>query len=426
MNIFDFRFSISDSTFQYDAIENLKSKIQNPYPRGLTLVEVMITLMIFVTLAGFTVMTVREVVAQWTLGERRRVLYEKAAGVLDIMADDIRLAVTREPAGVTENKVRFIGDYDAESRQQRLVFVRSFESGPERAITFNAGDGKPNDMVLKPAADGSGVAAAEQDPATAKGGDAEEYTGLKVGDFKALGGMAMIAYFANKQTLYRVIHAPVPLAFKEQLTPQNAQALATDALYLGFDYWSQNTQGWDMPKNSARNSGPERIWDSTRAISEAPFNHFSLHRGPDSADDADDDVFPEKVRITVTVDSPMPRCVYATLLEKTADTTGGLIFASSTKGFNDGDDQDPFILIDEEWLHYRNKTAEGFEIDQRGARGTLAKGHAVGAVIRQGRTFRRVVYIPNWREDTMPDEQWRAWKAAQKNAPRTIVQPPPR
>jgi hypothetical protein len=117
----------------------------------------------------------------------------------------------------------------------------------------------------------------------------------------------------------------------------------------------------------------------------------------------------------------MPRCVYTTLLEQTNDTTGGMIFVAATKGFNDGDDQDPLILIDGEWLHYKKKTADGFEIDQRGARGTLAKGHAVGAVIRQGKTFRRVVYIPNWREDTMPDEQWRAFKAAQKNTPRSIV-----
>jgi len=402
-------------------IENRKSKISSP---GLTLVEVLVTLMIFVTLAGFTILAVREVVAQWTQGERRRVLYEKAAGVLGIMADDIRLALTREPPGVTENKVRFIGDYDAASRQQRLAFVRSFESGPERAITFNAGDGRPNDMLLKPAADGTGVAAPNQDPGAPKGADPEEYTGLKVGDFKALGGMAMVAYFASGQTLYRVIHAPVPLAFKEQLRPENAQVLATDALYLGFDYWSQNTQSWDLPQKAAKNSGPERIWDSTRAISEAPFNRFSLHRGADSADDLDDDVFPEKVRITLTVDSPWPRCVYTTLLEQTTDTTGGTLFVASTKGFNDGDDQDPLILIDDEWLHYKSKTADGFVIDQRGARGTLAKGHPVGAVVRQGKTFRRVVYIPNWREDTMPDEQWRAWKAAQKNTPRTLVQPP--
>lgn len=156
-------------------------------------------------------------------------------------------------------------------------------------------------------------------------------------------------------------------------------------------------------------------------MSEAPFNHFSLHRGPDSAADLEDDVFPEKVRITVVVDCPLPRCVNAKLLEKTGDYEAGMIFVSSTKGFNDGEDQEAFILIEDEWLHYKKKTSDGFEIDQRGARGTLPKGHPVDAVVRQGKTFRRVVYVPNWREDTTPEDQWRAWKFAQRNRPRQLT-----
>lgn len=391
-------------------------------PRGLTLIEVLITMVIFVILAGFTIMAVRQVVAQWAQSERRRVLYEKAAGVLDVMADDIRLAVTREPAGVTEIKARFIGDIEPGAKQQRLAFVRSFESGPERAITFNAGDGRANNLQLQPAAGAPGLAAPAPSGPTG-GADRDEYTGTKVGDFKPLGGMALVGYFAKGQTLYRVIRAPVPQAFSPLLTPQGAQVLATDVLFLGFDYWSQNTRGWEAPKGAARNSGPERVWDSTRAISLPPLNQFSLHRGNDSADDMEDDVFPEKVRITVTVDSPLPRCVFTRLLEPISDTGGGLIGVDSTKGFPEGDEADPFILIEDEWLHYKKRIPDCFEVDQRGARGTLPKGHAAGAIVRTGKTFRRVIYIPNWREDTTPDEVWRAWKEAQKNKPRQVLRP---
>src|SRR5258708_6348611 len=94
---------------------------------GLTLVEVMITLVIFIFLAGFAMMAVNDGVTQWTTGERRRVLFARAAGAMDAMADDLRLTITQEPTGIEEIKARFISDYEAGTKQQRLMFVRSFE-----------------------------------------------------------------------------------------------------------------------------------------------------------------------------------------------------------------------------------------------------------------------------------------------------------
>src|SRR5258706_14712117 len=120
---------------------------------GLALVEVMVTLAIFVILAGFMFLAVKEVVTQWKLTERRRVLYEKAAGVVDIMADDIGVGLTREPPGVSEVKVKFIVDVDPDSPNaywQRLFFLKSFEAGPERANVAKAGAGRPNEMGIQP------------------------------------------------------------------------------------------------------------------------------------------------------------------------------------------------------------------------------------------------------------------------------------
>src|SRR3954470_11102172 len=90
--------------------------------RGLTLVEVLVTMVIFVMLAGFAIMAVKEVVTSWSVGERRRVIFEKAAGCVDVMADDIRLALTQEPPGITDIKAKFIADFDPATRQQRLMF----------------------------------------------------------------------------------------------------------------------------------------------------------------------------------------------------------------------------------------------------------------------------------------------------------------
>jgi hypothetical protein len=216
--------------------------------------------------------------------------------------------------------------------------------------------------------------------------------------------MAMIGYFASNQTLYRVIRAPVPPSMSALLTSGNAQVLATDVLYLGFDYWGQDTATWeDQQKKSSSVRGPEKLWDSSRAITASPLKNFSYHRGIDSADDLDDDVFPQMIRVTVTVDSTMPRCTYTKLEDGMGDNDIGSIYVSSTKGFPDPGPES-FILIEDEWMHYKAKTEDTFELDKRGSRNTRAVGHKAQAVIRTGKTFRRIVYIPNWREDRETDE----------------------
>ena len=389
----------------------------------MTLVEVMITLSIFIVLAGMTLMAVREVVASWTLGERRRVLYEKAAATVDLMADDIRQMVTlEEPNAGTqalEVRAKMIGDIDTTTGLQRLMFVRAFEGGPERALTLNAGDGKTHDTAFTPDKKVDGIAVpklgAGNAPASANPGSAD-FTGKEIADYKALGGMAMIGYFlgidpqTHDRTLYRAVRAPVQGPMTAIMTPETAQIVASDVLYLGFDYWSQNTDSWKDQAFDSKVKGPEKIWDSTRGI--RPLNHFSLYRGSDSLNDPTDDVFPQMIKIIVTVDSPMPRCTHTVLIEDIGERDGE-IGVESTKGFPDGGDDDSFILIDDEWLHYSKKTEFSFIVDKRAQRGTHAVGHAAKANIRVGHTFRRIVYLPNWRSNYMSNEDYFARRAEQ-------------
>jgi prepilin-type N-terminal cleavage/methylation domain-containing protein len=392
---------------------------------GLTLVELLITLAIFLVLAAMMVTIVREVVTQWTLGERRRTVYERASGILDTMADDLRLAMTREPAGVAEVKVKFLGDYEESSgtRRQRLMFVRSFEAGPERAITLNAGDGRGRDMALTPPADPNA------DPPPAKGGGAEEdYRGLKVGNFRALGGMAMVGFFVRNQTLYRAIKAPVEGDPRDLLDEGTSQKLCDDVLFLQFDYWGQGTYHWDAPSvdGKGEGDGPQPIWDSTRGNVAPPLDKFYLHRHGCEAltlNDPEDDVFPQKVRITVTVDSPMPRCLYTKLAGEISEHETR-IFVDRARGFADGTDngdEDSYLLIEDEWMRYTKKEGDIFLVDQRGARNTTAKGHAAEAVVRQGHTFHRVVFLAGWREDRISDNVYLERKKALDQRPRRIL-----
>ncbi|MBI3828544.1 MAG: hypothetical protein HY291_03455 [Planctomycetes bacterium] len=376
----------------------------------------MITLAIFVALAWMMLLMVQEIVKGWSKAERQRVLYERAAGAMDRMTDDLAAALCAEPPGVDQVLVRFIGDIDPKTGVQRLMFVRSFEAGPERAMTLFAGDGKPNEVRFEPPEeDAKGKKKAPAAPVN-QAVDQDYYTGKNVGDYRALGGMAQIAYFVQDQTLYRSIRAPADGKFGPLLAPNAATPLVTDVLYFSIDYWSQYTYSWEDPGKASKSKGAEKIWDSTRGIEGMPLSKFILHR-KGSENDPEDDVFPMKVRVTVTVDSPMPRCVHTKLLEGVG-ARDGMLFVDSTQGFPAGGKPDSLILIGNEWIHYKDKTDDAFKADLRGARGTVGQDHADGAIVRRGETFTRVVFIPGFRSDWTPDEVYYQRKDALAGRPR--------
>jgi prepilin-type N-terminal cleavage/methylation domain-containing protein len=395
---------------------NPQSAIRNPQSsRGLTLLEVMVTMAIFLGLALFLFTAVQQVVANWTKGERLRVIGEKASGVFNVMRDDLRLALTREPAGATEVKIRFIGDVDKKTGMQRLGFVRSFESGPERALTFNSGNAVPVQTAYTLDEPDVPARKPKAPPPPPLQGNVEDFTGLKAGNFKPLGGMVMSGYCVKDQVLYRKLQAPVGDSF-QALFDQPGQVLATDVLYLGFDYWSQATQSWDRQLPHSKIAGPDKNWDSTRGY-EIP---FSLHRGAISLNDPEDDVFPERVRITLTVDSPMPRCVYARL-DRDIGEHEAEIHVDRAKGFDESE-ENAFILIDNEWIKFAKKGEDAFSGCWRGMRGTNASVHSAGALVRTGRTFRTVVYIPNYKEDFTSDKAYLSRRTAKPVKPQPGAQ----
>ena len=386
--------------------------------RGLTLVEVLVTLGIFVFLASMLMALAGEVVRTWTRNERDRILYERAGGALDRVSGDLSLALGVEPAGVDSVKVRFIGDEDPATRVPRVMFVRSFESGPERALTLQAGDGKHTDLRFRPKGEDG-----EDAPRKRTGGpDKDIFTGQALGDYKALGGMAQVAYFVSNQVFYRAIRAPVPEdgRFSDILATAAATPLIEDVLHFDLDYWSQYTQSWDPQPAQARAKGPQRVWDSTRGVTADALRNFILHRGSESLNDPEDDVFPEKVRVTLCVDSPLPRCVNTKLIQ---DTGAGEthILVDSTRGFPPAGGEDSFILIDKEWIHYRDKTEDTFIADQRGARGTEDAEHRENAVVRTGKTFRRVIHLRLFREDWSSDQEFFERKKRQRLGPTRVL-----
>jgi len=116
----------------------------------------------------------------------------------------------------------------------------------------------------------------------------------------------------------------------------------------------------------------------------------------------------------------MPRCLYTKLSSAIGD--GDMeISVDDTRGFADGGDEDSYIIIDEEWIKYSKKAEGTFHVEERGVRGTRPREHQSDAVVRTGKVFQRVVFIPNWREDTTPDELYFQRKKAQNRKPKTIM-----
>ncbi|GMV83746.1 MAG: hypothetical protein AMXMBFR7_49300 [Planctomycetota bacterium] len=371
--------------------------------RGLTLVELMITMAIFVFLALMLMLMLKETLRSWSRNESSRMLFERAGGAMDRIAADMTLAVSNEPDGIDEVRARFIGDIDPATGQQRLMFVRTFEAGPERALTLTAGDGRATQLRLRPQdEDDQAKPPAAAPPPGAP--DRDIYRGKGVGDYMALGGLAQIAYFVDSETLYRGIRAPAIGKFTDLIRPAESTPMVEDCLYLGFDYWGQFTTTWKEQPPRSQIRGPEKIWDSTRGINAPPLNKFVLARAPDllSENDPSDDVFPRLVRITLTVDAALPGAIHTELVE-TVSSDDGMLYVEHTEGFPDGGTSQSYLKIGNEWVRYKERREDAFVAEERGARNTIRADHLAGATIRVGRTFHRTVFIPGFREDWITD-----------------------
>ena len=109
--------------------------------RGLTLIELLVATAIFVMLGLGVVTMVAGALKVWRSFEYRRNAYEAAQWVFGLQARDLAAAYTREPMGVDLIKARFLVDRQGPGGTPRLMFVRTIESGPERAVTYFSGGG---------------------------------------------------------------------------------------------------------------------------------------------------------------------------------------------------------------------------------------------------------------------------------------------
>jgi prepilin-type N-terminal cleavage/methylation domain-containing protein len=366
---------------------------------GFTLVEILVAMSVLLVLGLMMVALMRSALATWNQAERQRRVYSRARAVFDCLQEDLESALTRDPPG-SPVVARLFCQPDPKTDRQVLMLMRSFGWGAERTYTFRGDEGKDT------------APPAPSDPKNPQPDVPQYYTSAGIvpggprGRPIALGGAAQVAYLHEGRALKRALCSPCMPEFKD-IFPF-AQPLADDVLYfevlLATPYtttWEEFTPAWarrpllPSPKDPTDQLyGPERVWDSTRGI----LREFSFFVNPASAADGDDDVFPERVRITLVLEPDQLRTLRTDTLDQLDDSSGRVPVAS-TRGFPPAGTDASYILVDDEWMHYKAMDDRSFTVNRRGARGTVRAGHVQGSPVRCGTTFVRTFYLPGYRRE---------------------------
>jgi len=386
---------------------------------GVTLVELMVAMAIFLVLGLMLASVLSGALSLWREGESGGVVYERAEEVFRSLHEDLDAAFAHAPAGTGDVRAQFLCDPDPDAGAppgaQRLAFVRTFGGGPERAYLADAGD--TVDATGWPPSGGLPAGPDDMDLDLTSGRVDEEYydgadddnDGFVDEDLRAVGGLAAVAYARRGRDLVRGLRAPVDAAPETALA--SAQRLCGDVLYLGFQFWTQETCTWaDVPPVPARRSaprGPERLWDSTRGRTGA-LEAFLFNEGPASLADPSDDVFPELVRVVLILE-PSAERARRTVLRTDFLAEDEFLRVGSTRGFPEpprardtgGRTEGVYALVGDEWVEYSVRGDRTLRIapGRRGCRGTRKRDHLKGTEVRVGRTFVAVFRVPAYRED---------------------------
>ncbi len=354
---------------------------------GMTLIELMVAMAVFIVLGGSLVMFLRVGINTWRVGEIRREAFERSHAILDQVESDIA-AIFPDPSHGYGGKVDvlFLSDYD-ENGRQRLRFVRALGDEMRHQMTQTAGawTGGLGEYDYKD--------------------DAIEF---EQGIMRAPGGLQEIGYLMDprpsSEMIWRGIKSPIGgpttifddnnlYEFNEdgERKPQRARPLASGVLYLEFNFWGQDTDSWSRKEGS----GPQTWWDSTRSIMEtdASAEGSAGYFDPSSRHEWRDDVFPSRVQVILVL-RPARATRLARLSARVApgDTE---IRVDRAEGYPDGAVQ--FIRIGNEWIRYEKRDSGKFVECERGARATEPVEHAKGTPVIYGTTFSRVIRIPGAR-----------------------------
>ncbi len=397
---------------------------------GHTLMEVLVALGVFVFLGSALIAFLSQGVGVWHLAEERGRIYERARAILDTAAEDLRSLSSDVRAEGTGFWVRLICDRDPRGRQ-RLRFVKTLPGETSDPIALHGGeylaraDSRHYDhhadaldvergRLLAPAGYQEVLYTVHENPADAAG-DGSGGDTLWRGVRSPIGGVGSLFTDSNIEEEVKPKSTTGASssggdkakdgARRRSKISGVAQPLAGGVLYFGVRFWTPYTNTWDdahpamIRPGPGKPSGPTSYWDSTRAILRTTGKAGELRwsRIEGSIDDPLDDIFPERVEITlVLAGSPELEPIYLTRNVTSGDKS---IPVSSAVGLPA---EGPFryVRVDDEWIRYEKIEGDTLVLGSRGERGareTAAEKHSSGARVLVGTSFRRVVEVPTYR-----------------------------
>lgn len=180
------------------------------------------------------------------------------------------------------------------------------------------------------------------------------------------------------------------------------KALASNVLYLGYEFWHDYTLSWneeERPFEGRRVHGAIRYWDSTRGFVNPRVDNgfFTLFKGAASQSDPTDDVLPARVRITLVLEEPSRAGTETELLTDIDGSSESFRIREPGRAPK----APGFILIDNEWIEYSEIDGDTLTIAPggRAARGTTQTNHFAGQRAVLGRQYQVVIPIPGYNED---------------------------
>ena len=211
-------------------------------------------------------------------------------------------------------------------------------------------------------------------------------------------------------TLYRGYNAPVGNPATTLLNPENfdtiaeiqerCRPVASGLLHFGALWRRAFSDSWeeDLGVSGVGETDPYtgRVWDSTRGFDPK----FPFHKGKESQGDGSDDIFPNFVKLEVTLAGEGPFGYGrgdALLLDKVGPDERVLQISASDPFLAPRQGRVRWAKIGTEWLSYDQMGVDYFENKlrgRRGQRGTKKQAHDAKSWIFVGTPFQTVVELP--------------------------------
>lgn len=306
-------------------------------------------------------------------------------------------------------------------RLQRLFFVRLIPGEATNRVTRRAGVNVEQTKMLDQDAD---LAEAFDGLLRPTGGLMEVFWMMVPESEKDLAVCRLYRGFRSpiggEKTLLPIVPSNDPSATDQERGPVHlkdvkkvARPILSGVLYFGVEFWSRRTKTWkrDVPPQSG---GPLPTWDSSRGVlpKSALTDGFYYAKVPDAAgfggeewnslDDPTDDTFPRRLRVIIVVEE-LGRNAKTGLLDEAVSVDDATIPLADTRFLPGTEAQERYVKIDGEWIRFEGVDGNTLTGCSRGRRGTIAKGHKVGAIVHHGRTLVREFALATFR-DTYSDE----------------------